>query len=282
MDAVLERSGMTDESFAVKAKIFAVGLVDILIDLLLPTLVYVALTPTGRSAAVRLSIGGFCVAAKSVNGSTLHNVGRALAVAVVATAVTLAVSYAGAGDTWSIVAGTLVLGCAVVPILLQRPQIDGFALLVLAEVASSVVLVTISTDARFILVRPSFYTAVAGIYAIVTCWSSKPFMMQVTRPMAAGGNPLRAAAFDRAWTTSAVFRRMERIMTFGLGIVLIAEAVLRVVAVYTQPAGAVLHASLISQLPGAVLFVGYIVLIRLFVVPIASREVDNEMMAEGK
>jgi hypothetical protein len=149
---------------------------------------------------------------------------------------------------------------------------------VLGEVAISVVLVTISTDARFILVRPAFYTAIAGGYAIVTCWTAQPFMMEVTRPIAAGGDPLRAAAFDRAWTTSAAFRRVELAMTFGLGLVLLAEAVLRVVAVYTQPADAVVHASLISQVPAAVLFVGYLVVVRVFAVPVASREVDQEML----
>jgi hypothetical protein len=280
------------DTFTVKAKIFAVGLIDILIDLLLPTLVYALLAPTGRSVAVRLSVGGFAVAAKSVAGrvresteaeetpgpSLTVRVLGALAIAIVASAATLIAAYAGAGDTWSIVIGTLVLGAAVIPMLLRRPQIDGFALLVLGEVAVSIVLVTISTDARFILVRPAFYTAIAGLYAIVTCWTSRPFMMEVTRPIAAGGDPLRAAAFDRAWISSPTFRRTEIAMTFGLGLVLLAEAALRVVVVYTQPRDAVVHASLISQLPAAVLLVGYIAAARIFAVPIASREVDQEML----
>jgi hypothetical protein len=205
-------------------------------------------------------------------------VGRALVVAVAASATTLTLAFAGVGDTWAIIAGSLVLGAAVIPILLRRARIDGFALLVLGEVAISVLLVTISTDARFILVRPAFYTAIAGLYAIATCWTSQPFMMEVTRPIAAGGDPLRAAAFDRAWRTSPAFRRVELAMTAGLGVVLLGEAGLRVVAVYTQPPDAVVNASLLSQLPAVVLFVGYLVLIRIFAVPIASREVDAEML----
>jgi hypothetical protein len=203
---------------------------------------------------------------------------RAVAVALVASAATLIAAFAGAGDTWAILIGTLALGAALVPVLLQRPQIDGFALLVLGEVAVSVVLVLISTDPRFILVRPAFYTAIAGLWAIGTCWTGKPFMMQVTRPIAAGGDPLRADAFDRAWITSPAFRRAEQAMTLGLGVVLLLEAVLRVIAVYSQPEGAVLNASLISQLPGVVLFVGFLVAARVFAVPIASREVDQEML----
>ena len=272
-------------SVAVKARILAVGVIDIVVDLLLPTLLYLALAPTGRSAAVRLTVGGFAVAAKSVTGEIRGGdpgEGRrklltGIALAVLAAVVTLATSFAGAGDAWAIIAGSVVLGLGAVPQLLRGRTVDGFALLVLVEVAMSVVLVTVSTDPRFVLARPAFYTGVAGIYAIITCWTPRPFMMTVSRPMAAGGDPRRGAAFDRAWTTSPVFRRTEQIRTFGLGVVLLAEAVLRVILVYRQPPSAVLHASLVSQLPGLVLFVGYLALIRIFAVPVASREVDREL-----
>ena len=272
-------------SAAVKARILTVSVIDIVADLLLPTLVYLALAPTGRSAAVRLTVGGFAVAAKSVTGEIRdgdvtdrrRNLLTGIALALVAAGVTLATSFAGGADAWAIIAGSVILALGAFPQLLRSRTIDGFALLVLVEVAMSVVLVTVSNDPRFILVRPAFYTAVAGIYAIITCWTERPFMMTVSRPMAAGGDPQRAAAFDRAWTTSAVFRRTEQIMTFGLGAVLLGEAAFRVFLVYSQPPSAVLHASLVSQLPGLVLFAGYLVLIRIFAVPVASREVDHEM-----
>ncbi len=290
--------GPRQSEIVVKAKIFAVGLLDMLIDLLVPTLVYLALAPTGRSAAVRLSVGGFVMAAKSVGGevhgpadqggseparaSRLSRRQRgllAVSLAVLASALTLGTSYGGLGDTAAIVVGTVVLALGVLPLLLFSSRIDGFALLVLAEVAVSVVLVLVSDDPRFILVRPAFYTAIAGGYAIVTCFTGRPFMMEVSRPMAAGGDPVRAAAFDRAWVTSPVFRRAEVRMTLLLGVVLFAEAVLRVVAVYSQPPSAVFHASVVSQVPAVVLLVGYVVLIRVLFVPAASREVDREVAA---
>ena len=274
-------------SVAIKARILTFSVIDIAVDLLLPTLIYLLLAPTDRSAAVRLTVGGFAVAAKSVTGEIRdgdashrrHKVITGIAMALAAATVTLATSYAGAADAWAITAGTVVLALGAAAQLLRSRTIDGFALLVLVEVAMSVVLVTVSDDPRFILVRPAFYTAVAGLYAIVTCATERPFMMTVSRPMAAGGDPRRAAAFDRAWYTSAVFRRTERAMTFGLGVVLLGEAALRTRLVYTQPRSAVLHASVVSQLPGLVLFVGYLVLIRVVAVPIASREVDRELTA---
>ena len=201
-------SGSTPGSATVKARILTVSLLDIVIDLVLPTLIYLALAPTGRSAAVRLTVGGFAVAAKSVTGEVRDAPAghrkflTGVVLAAVAAAVTLATSAAGATDAWAIIAGTVTLGLGAAPRLLGGEAIDGFAVLVLIEVAMSVVLVTVSTDPRFILVRPAFYTAVAGGYAIVTCWTQRPFMMTVSRPMAAGGDPLRGAAFDRAWATS--------------------------------------------------------------------------------
>jgi hypothetical protein len=289
-------AGGPPSEIMVKAKIFAVGLLDMAIDLVVPTLVYLALAPTGRSAAVRLTAGGFVMAAKSVGGQ-VHGTADpdaaqaaraarpwrrgllALVIAVVASAVTLGCSWGGLSDTWSIVVGTVVLAVAVLPMLLTSRRIDGFALLVLFEVAVSVVLVLVSDDPRFILVRPAFYTAIAGAYAIVTCFAGTPFMMEISRPMAAGGDPVRAAAFDRAWTTSAVFRRAERNMTLLLGVVLFAEAGLRVFAVYSQPETAVFHASVVSQIPAIVLLVGYVAAIRVLFVPAASREVDREVAA---
>jgi hypothetical protein len=102
-------------------------------------------------------------------------------------------------------------------------------------------------------------------------------MMQITRPIASGGDPVRADAFDRAWSESARFRAAERGMTISLGIVLLAEAVLRVVTVYSQPEHAVLKASLLSQAPAIGLLVLWFIVARLAFVPMASKEVDALM-----
>jgi hypothetical protein len=66
-------------------------------------------------------------------------------------------------------------------------------------------------------------------------------------------------------------------MTIGLGIMLLAEAVLRVAIVYSQPEQAVLKASLLSQLPANGLFILWFLVARFGFVPIASKEVDALM-----
>jgi hypothetical protein len=155
-------------------------------------------------------------------------------------------------------------------------HLDTFAILVLAELATGVILVLVSSDPRFVLARPAVYTAVAGIYALTTI-RTRPFMMDMTRPLAAAGNPARAVAFDRAWQESARFRAGERLMTALLGIMLLAEAALRVITVYSQPEHAVLKASLLSQLPSIGLFALWFIITRFAIVPVLSKEVDALM-----
>src|SRR6201996_7540268 len=274
-----------------KLRVVAASLADLAIDLLLPTLVYGLLPPPPLPVAIRLTLGGFVMAAKATTGQSISDTGQdgranrrsrialAAAGAAAACAVTIIMSAAGAGTTASIVGGTVVIAISSALLLrADHSHLDSFAILVLAELVISVVITLVSSDPRFVLARPAVYTAIAGVYMFTTL-RAKPFMMQVTRPIAAGGDPVRADAFDRAWSASARFRTAERGMTVSLGICLLAEAVLRVVTVYSQPEHAVLKASLFSQLPAIGLLALWFIAARFAFVPVASREVDALMPA---
>jgi hypothetical protein len=66
-------------------------------------------------------------------------------------------------------------------------------------------------------------------------------------------------------------------MTVGFGIVLLSEALLRVVTVLSRPAKDVLASAFWSQVLSIGLFVVYFTIARLVFVPRASREVDAFM-----
>ena len=134
-----------------KVRIFATAAVDIAIDLLMPTVVYFLLSPTHLSAVVRLTIGGYFVAAKagaghlSTDDATTQHTGFlktfviGAVIAVVATVATLGVRAAGYSDTAAIFAGTVFL--AVVQgtrLMRSHRKLDGFALLVLLELAATI------------------------------------------------------------------------------------------------------------------------------------------------
>jgi hypothetical protein len=270
-----------------KALYFAVMIANLAADLLLPTLVLVALAPTGMPAAVRLAIGGTLLTGKAIGGRVESGEFRwrlAIVAALVSTAAVTGCYLAGLGDITSMMAGALVSGAIVVGDLLRTRsrgrtghRIDGFAVLVLIEVALSVVLTSISGDARFVLARSSFYVAVGGAVILATTWSERPVMRVALAPVAAKGDPARAAAFERAWRNSRRFRMLYRAMTAGLGGVLLADAVLRVVVIYSYPSGAVLQSSLTSQLPLVVLIGVWFAAGRGLAVPRAERLLEVEL-----
>jgi hypothetical protein len=273
-----------------KARIFAGAIIDMAIDLLLPTVVYFLLSPTRLSAVVRLTIGGYFVAAKAGAGHLsredeteqrkgfLQTFLFGAVIALAATAVTLGVRTAGYSETTAIAAGTLLMALVQgIRMMRSYRKLDGFALLVLLELAASIILTSISHSPQMLLMRPSFYTAIAGFYVLSTLGNERPFMMQVTKPMATDGDPIRAQAFERAGRESARFRRAEQNMTASLGMVLFAEALLRVWTVLSHPLSDIIVSSLQSQALAICLFVVWFVVVKLVFVPIASREVDSFM-----
>jgi hypothetical protein len=273
-----------------KFRIVTAAAINIAIDLLVPTGVYFLLSPTHLPAIVRLTIGGYFVAAKAVAGhlstedATAQHKGflqsflLGAAIAVVATAVTLGVRIAAYSDTAAIAAGTMLLALVQGTRLMRgHRKLDGFALLVLLELAATIILTSISNTPRLLLIRASFYTAIAGFYVLSTLWAERPFVMQVTKPMATEGDPVRAEAFERAGRESVRFRRAEQGMTAGLGLVLLAEALLRVWTVWSHPLSNVVVSYLQSQVLGIGLFVVWFAFVRIVLVPIASREVDRFM-----
>jgi hypothetical protein len=275
------------DSFS-KARIFLRAVADAAIDLLLPTAIYFLLTPTHLSAIIRLTIGGYFVAAKASAGHVSTDEGKTrpsdftnafvigAAIAAVATAVTLGVRTSGFSEGTAIGAGTVLLALVQGARLIRsHRKLDGFAVLVLLELAATIILTAISSSPRFLLIRPSFYTVIAGLYVLSTVWSARPFMMQASKPMATAGDPVRAEAFERAARESLRFRRAEQGMTAGLGVVLLGEAILRVWTVWSHPESDVLVSSLQSQLWGIGLFVLWFAVVRLVFVPAASREVDS-------
>ncbi|OZE81604.1 hypothetical protein CH305_10350 [Rhodococcus sp. 15-649-2-2] len=271
-------------SNSIKTRILASSIANIAIDLLLPTVAFLLLSHVGMSATVALSIGGAVAGGKALGGridSGEFLWSQALFGATLPSVAILAAVALGASDVIAAVVGAVTLAVLFVGDLVTRRRsrtgMDGISILVLAEIAASVALVAISDDPRFILVRPAFYALVAAVVALTSVPTSRPFMMEASRPMAVAGDPDRARAFDLSWHASAQFRSIQRVMTAGFGAVLLAEAILRIVLVYRAPADAIAETSLTSQIPAVILFVAYFAAVRLLAVPRASKIVDAQL-----
>ena len=279
-----------------KAIRLAAAVANLAADMLLPTLIYLALAPTGLSAALRLTVGGILLGAKAVGGRIETGEFRwrfALLATVVPLIAVFGAHLAGTGDRISMLAGAIVAAVIVLADLARtrlgrtaddapRPPIDTIAIIVLAEVATSVVLTSISGDARFVLARGSFYLVVFGVIVLASTWTDRPMMQVALKPVATQGDPLRTAAYDRLWASSRRFRAIYRTVNGSLGMVLLADAALRIVVIYSFSSGQIAQSGLVSQLPFVVLIAAWFLINRGLLVPRARRMLDAECdVAQG-
>jgi hypothetical protein len=194
---------------------------------------------------------------------------------VIPTAGYFALHWAGLPDAWALTIAGSATGVNALANTIRRGRLDVLGLLVVAEVAVSVVLVVVTADPRLVLVRPAAYLAVAGVVNLVSCFAGRPLSYTASTPMATNGDPQRAVAYERAWHHSPGLRRIHRQLTAGIGLALVAYAVVRVLIVYSFPTGT---AVLAQEAPGIVLVALVVVLIRRRV-PRLRRIVDAEQAA---
>jgi hypothetical protein len=191
---------------------------------------------------------------------------------VVPTAGYFALHALGVADVWALtVAGSAAAVVTVVNSIRHR-RVDLLGTLVIAELAVSVVLAIITHDPRLVLARAACYVAVGGLACLTSTVFGRPLTYTGATPMATKGDPDRARAYAAAWDGSAPFRRIHVQLSAVIGAAMLAYAVLRIVIIYT--AASVSQAIWAQEIPGIVLIVGVIALIRTRV-PALSRIVDG-------
>jgi hypothetical protein len=194
---------------------------------------------------------------------------------VIPTAGYFLLHWAGLPDTWALTIAGAATGVNALVNTIRRGRLDALGLLVVAEIAVSVVLLAVTADPRLILVRPAVYLAVAGVVNLVSCFAGRPLSYTASTPMATKGDPERAVAYERAWHHSPELRGIHRQLTAAIGVALVAYAVIRVLIVYSLPTGTAL---LVQEVPAILLIALVVVLIRRRV-PRLRRIVDAEQAA---
>lgn len=158
----------------------------------------------------------------------------------------LVVHAFGAAGVWAMSAAGAVAGLSTAINTLRRKKLDALGILVLVEIAASVLVLVFVRDIRLLLVRPSLYSGIAAVYIGTSAFLRRPVSFHGSRIMVAAKGSARLAAFDRAWETSAEFRRTHRVVTFLLGVCLAVDAALRIIIVYHFP---VTRAAWLSNIP---------------------------------
>jgi hypothetical protein len=146
---------------------------------------------------------------------------------------------AGVSQWWALMAGILVAAPYVVWTVIRNRRIDLIALVALSVMVLSVVLGLLSDDPRTLAIREGWTAALGGLFGawmLVTVFVGRPAQLTLGRTIAEVKRGAEgAAAWVARWDTDARFRRGLRINTAAWGAVLLANAVVHVVLVYTLP-----------------------------------------------
>jgi len=146
---------------------------------------------------------------------------------------------AGVSQWWALMAGVLVAAPYVGWTVARNRRVDLVALFTLSVLVLSVVLGLLSDDPRTLAIREGWTAALGGLFGLwmlVTVVVGKPAQLTLGRTIAEVKRGAEgAAAWAARWDTDARFRRGLRIDTAVWGAVLLANAVVHVVLVYTLP-----------------------------------------------
>lgn len=163
----------------------------------------------------------------------------------------------GVPPIWSLLVGSAIVLISMTVNTVRQRRMDRVGILVLVEIVVSIVLLFVWRDPRFLLAKPSLYTAIAGVYLIATSFRGRPLTYDGAFQIGAKGDPVRGAAFARCWERSSQFRRTLRIASFGWGLACLVDAVLRVVVVYRFPLDRAAWLSNLPHLTAIALLMGF-------------------------
>ncbi|WP_410623922.1 VC0807 family protein [Amycolatopsis sp. cmx-8-4] len=172
-------------------------------------------------------------------------------------------TVAGLSSFWALGIGGLATMVNAIITTVRRGKLDGFGILVVVEVALSVVLLFVGDDPRVLLLKPAFYVGVAGVYALGSLFVGRPLVFEAGKPFATRGDPRTVEAYDRSWAVSEPFRTAIRSVTLVWGAGFLVDAVLRVIIVYSFSPAEITDSLLLSQVPLIAVLVAVIAYTRL-------------------
>lgn len=135
---------------------------------------------------------------------------------------------------WPILAASMVPLVSNVFSWVRKGRVDVVGIIILLGMAGSAIGLAFGGSQRLLLIRESFITGIIGIALLVSpLVLRKPVGYHVLRHFMAGqpGNPI---PFERLWASKG-FRRTIRVMTFGWGVLLVAEFCGRVAMALLMP-----------------------------------------------
>ena len=169
----------------------------------------------------------------------------------------------GLSPFWALSIGGLGTMVNAIATTVRRGRLDSFGMLVVLEVAMSVVLLFVSRDPRVLLLKPAFYVGIGGLWALASLRVGKPLVYEAGKPFATKGDPELVGAYERAYEHSTRFRSALRTVTAVWGVAFLLDAVLRAVIVYRFSPEQINDSLVLSQVPLIALLVLVVLFTRL-------------------
>jgi hypothetical protein len=126
------------------------------------------------------------------------------------------------------VAGGAVPVARSVHSMLRTGKSDYLAVMMAALFVLSLILVAFTGSPKFVLVKESFGTALAGLWCLGSAWTARPMTFYTARPILTKGQPAALRCWDHLAETSAEFRAIQHRLAIFWGIGLLADAAVRV------------------------------------------------------
>jgi hypothetical protein len=114
-----------------------------------------------------------------------------------------------------------------------------FAPYMLAMTLAGFGIALVTGSDRFLLARESVLTAMCGLWFLVSIWQDRPLTYLFTRPLLEKRFSRTGPPWELLWEREPSFRRTWRNSSLIWAVVLLVDAVLRVVRAYTLPVNAV-------------------------------------------
>ncbi|MEJ2862762.1 VC0807 family protein [Actinomycetospora flava] len=142
-----------------------------------------------------------------------------------------ALHFLGASDWVALLVATLAAGLRLVWVAVRNREITWFAAVMLAVFGLGLALAFVGGDARFLLIKDSFGTALVGIVFLASLFAGKPLTLSAFQTW----QPREAAEMEEYYRTLPPIRTMFRRSAVVWGIGLLLEATLRIPLIYLLP-----------------------------------------------
>ncbi|MDT8913309.1 VC0807 family protein [Amycolatopsis sp. PS_44_ISF1] len=139
----------------------------------------------------------------------------------------------GASTYVSLLAGTVLSGLRLVWVAVRDRRLEPFALFLMIMFGVGLLLTFVTGDVRFVLAKDSATTAVSGLALLGSCVLGRPLVYYAAQRMAVASG---RTDFAETADTPVLRRRWYQVsLVWGFG--LLAESIVRIVAVYALPLG---------------------------------------------